>query len=160
MVYHVGGRANLSNSPLSHFLAHGRSICATSDSESEPTDAEPESWLLLFDLRTGECERPRLREGRAGEGRARPEGPTDDAEEEELERDESESEPESEPPLLELLSQRSESDELAYRRLERPELRDRRGPERFSLRSERAWSSDLLDAGAHDLGRGSRDRLR
>ena len=143
----------MSNSPLSHFLAHSRTICASSDSESESTDADPESLLLFFALRTGERERPRLREGRTGEGRARPEEPSDDAEEEELERDESESEPESEPPLLELLSPRSESDELACRRLRRFELRDRRRPERFLLCSERAWSSDLLDAGA-------RDRLR
>ena len=152
----------MSNSPLSHFLAHSRSICASSDSESESTDADPESLLLFFALRTGERERPRLREGRTGEGRTRPEEPTDDAdsEEEELERNESESEPESEPPLLELLSPRSESDKLACRRLGRFELRDRRRPERFLLRSERSWSSDLLDAGARDLDRGSRDRLR
>ena len=82
--------------------------------------------LFLFALRAGERERPRLREERAGEDRRRPEEPPDDAEEDELERDESESEPEPERSLLELLSPRSESDELTDRRLERLELRERR----------------------------------
>ena len=82
--------------------------------------------LPFFALRAGERERPRLCEERAGGERRRPEEPPDE-EEDELELDESESEPVSEPLLLEPLSPRSESEELAdRRRLDRLELRDRR----------------------------------
>ena len=155
MVYQREGSPSLRSSPLSHLLAHRRSISTVSDSSGAFLPPEPVALPPVARAPFEERERPlRLEEDERGRGeRRRPVEPPEDPDVDALELDESEPESEPEPEPLLPLRPSPESEEVEERRDGREELRDRLRPERSSLRSAPPEPLPRLDLGPRDRPR-------